>query len=94
MLVAIPADLQRFESINIFHDLRAKEKYRGVFEIQRSGDKTMSGKIGLDIRTHASPKAGQESLKLFLIITTSLFTLIYFGIILLHISIFYNALYG
>ena len=34
----------------------AKEKYRGVFEIQRSGDKTSSGEIGLDIRTHASPK--------------------------------------
>ena len=32
----------------------AKEKYRGVFEIQRSGDKTSSGEIGLDIRTHAS----------------------------------------
>ena len=38
----------------------AKEKYRGVFEIQRSGDKTSSGKIGLDIRTHASPKVGQD----------------------------------
>ena len=39
---------------------RAKEKYRGVFEIQRSGDKTSSGEIGLDIRTHASPKVGQD----------------------------------
>ena len=38
----------------------AKEKYQGVFEIQRSGDKTSSGKIGLDIRTHASPKVGQD----------------------------------
>ena len=35
---------------------KAKEKYRGVFEIQRSGDKTSSGEIGLDIRTYASPK--------------------------------------
>ena len=34
----------------------AKEKYRGVFKIQKSGDKTSSGEIGLDIRTHASPK--------------------------------------
>ena len=34
----------------------AKEKYRGVFEIQKSWDKTSSGEIGLDIRTHASPK--------------------------------------
>ena len=40
--------------------LKAKEKYRGVFEIQRSGDKTSSGEIGLDIRTHASPKVGQD----------------------------------
>ena len=36
------------------------EKYRGVFEIQRIGDKTSSGEIGLDIRTHASPKVGQD----------------------------------
>ena len=39
---------------------KAKEKYRGVFEIQRSGDKTSSGEIGLDIRTRASPKVGQD----------------------------------
>ena len=39
---------------------KAKEKYRGVFEIQRSGDKTSSGEIGLDIRTHAIPKVGQD----------------------------------
>ena len=35
---------------------QAKEKYRGMFQIQKSGDKTSSGEIGLDIRTHASPK--------------------------------------
>ena len=40
--------------------MKAKEKYRGVFEIQRSGDKTRSGEIGLDIRTHASLKVGQD----------------------------------
>ena len=40
--------------------LEGKEKYRRVFEIQRSGDKTSSGEIGLDIRTHASPKVGQD----------------------------------
>ena len=40
--------------------MEAKEKYRGVFEIQKSGDKTSSGEIGLDIRTHASPKVGQD----------------------------------
>ena len=39
---------------------KAKEKYRGVFEIQKSGDKTSSGEIGLDIRTHASPNVGQD----------------------------------
>ena len=38
----------------------AKEKYRGVFEIQKFGDKTSSGEIGLNIRTHASPKVGQD----------------------------------
>ena len=38
----------------------AKEKYQGVFEIQRSGDKISSGEIGLDIKTHASPKVGQD----------------------------------
>ena len=38
----------------------AKEKCRGMFEIQKSGDKTSSGEIGLDIRTHASPQVGQD----------------------------------
>ena len=41
-------------------EFQAKEKYRGVFEIQKSGDKTSSGEIGLDIRTHASPNVGQD----------------------------------
>ena len=40
--------------------LNAKEKYRGVFETQKSGDKTSPGEIGLDIRTNASPKVGQD----------------------------------
>ena len=31
-----------------------------MFEIQKSGDTTSSGEIGLDIRTHASPKVGQD----------------------------------
>ena len=31
-----------------------------MFEIQKSGDKTSSGEIGFDIRTHASPKVGQD----------------------------------
>ena len=39
---------------------QANEKYRGMFEIQKSGDKTSSGEIGLDIRTHACPIVGQD----------------------------------
>ena len=31
-----------------------------MFETQESRDKTSSGEIGLDIRTHASPKVGQD----------------------------------
>ena len=31
-----------------------------MLEIQKSGDNTSSGEIGLDIRTHASPKVGQD----------------------------------
>ena len=42
------------------YKFKGKEKYRGVFEIQKSGDKTSLGEIGLDIRTHASPKVGQD----------------------------------
>ena len=37
-----------------------KREVPRVFEIQKSGDKTSSGEIGLDIRTHASPKVGQD----------------------------------
>ena len=39
---------------------QTKQKYQGMFETQKSGNKTNSGKIGLDIRTHASPKVGQD----------------------------------
>ena len=45
--------------ISVFH-LKAKQKYRGVFETQKSGDKTSSGEIGINIRTFASPKVGQD----------------------------------
>ena len=31
-----------------------------MFETQKSGDKTSSGEIGLNIRTLASPKVGQD----------------------------------
>ena len=31
-----------------------------MLKIQKSGDKTSSGEIGLKLRTHASPKVGQD----------------------------------
>ena len=37
-----------------------KQKYRGMFETQKSRNKTSSGDIGLNIRTLASPKVGQD----------------------------------
>ena len=37
-----------------------KQKYRGMFETQKSGNKTSSGEIGLNIRTLESPKVGQD----------------------------------
>ena len=39
---------------------QAKQKYRGIFEIQKSGNKTSSGEIGLNIRTLASPEVEQD----------------------------------
>ena len=46
--------------MNSFITLQAKEKYRGMFETQKTGNKTSPGEIGIDIRTHASPKVGQD----------------------------------
>ena len=40
--------------------LRAKQKYRGMFETQKCGNKTSSGEIGLNITTLASPNVGQD----------------------------------
>ena len=40
--------------------MRQKQKYRGMFETQKSGNKTSSGGIGLNIRTLACPKVGQN----------------------------------
>ena len=39
---------------------KQKQKYRGMFETRKSGNKTSSGEIGLNIRTLASPKVGQD----------------------------------
>ena len=35
-----------------------------MFETQTSGNTTSSGEIGLNIRTHASPKVGQDQVSL------------------------------
>ena len=40
--------------------LDQKQKYRGMFETQKSGNKTRSGEIGINIRTLASPKVGED----------------------------------
>ena len=40
--------------------MKQKQKYRGMFETQKSRNKTSSGDIGLNIRTLASPKVGQD----------------------------------
>ena len=42
-----------------FH-FKANHKYRGMFETQKSGNKTSSGEIVLNIRTHTSPKVWQN----------------------------------
>ena len=39
---------------------KQKQKYRGMFETQKSRNKTSSRDIGLNIRTLASPKVGQD----------------------------------
>ena len=39
---------------------KANQKYRGMLETLKSGDRTSSGEIGINIRTLASPKVGQD----------------------------------
>ena len=39
---------------------KQKQKYRGMFETQKSRNKTSSGDIGLNIRTLAGPNVGQD----------------------------------
>ena len=50
--------------INCMRDTyyKQKQKYRGMSETQKSRNKTSSGDIGLNIRTLASPKVGQDQL--------------------------------
>ena len=47
-------------SVNHYWLMKQKQKYRGMFETQKSRNKTSSGDIGLNIRTPASPKVGQD----------------------------------
>ena len=51
-----------FKIFNLIQNVKAKQKYRGtgMFETQKCGNKTSSGAIGLNIRTLASPKVGQD----------------------------------
>ena len=39
---------------------KQNQKYRGMFETQKSRNKTSSGDTGLNIRTLASPKVRQD----------------------------------
>ena len=39
---------------------KAREKYRRMFETQKTGNKTISGDIGLNIRTRACPKLSKH----------------------------------
>ena len=54
---------QPYDVINFYYftmHTKQKQKYRGMFETQKSRNKTSSGDIGLNIRTLASPKVGQD----------------------------------
>ena len=54
-------DYELMESVTkCINDKKQKQKYRGMFETQKSRNKTSSGDIGLNIRTLASPKVGQD----------------------------------
>ena len=50
----------RISRIMLLISARQKQKYRGMFETRKSRNKTSSGDIGLNIRTIASPKVGQD----------------------------------
>ena len=52
--------LLNVSSGRLYATAEANDKYRVMFETQKSGNKTSSGEIGLDIRTYASPKVGQD----------------------------------
>ena len=58
-----------------FNPTKQKQKYRGMFETQKSRNKTSSGDIGLNIRTLASPKQN------YYLLVTVLMTLKLYSII-------------
>ena len=63
VLFALLVDFFFFSDLffsNVLFNFNAKEKYRGMFENQKSGNKKSSGEIGLNIITLANPKVGQD----------------------------------
>ena len=62
-MLASPSKFKKVEwgSLNA----KQKQKYRGMFETQKSRNKTSSGDIGLNIRTLVRPKVGQDQVKIF-----------------------------
>ena len=66
-LLEYPLVLSRFcfgiqaseEELDLLYT-KQKQKYRGMFETEKSRNKTSSGDIGLNIRTLASPEVGQD----------------------------------
>ena len=54
-------DVREYNPLEIyFKAYISKQKYPGMFETQKSGNKASSSEIGLNIRTLASPKMGQD----------------------------------
>ena len=53
----------KITTITVYDDilaLKQKQNYREMFETQKSGNKTSSGDFGINTRTLASPKVGQD----------------------------------
>ena len=66
---SIGSNLENLMAIIVhIHFNTSKEQNRStegyMFETQKSGSKTRSGEIGINIRTHASPKMGQDQVKI------------------------------
>ena len=52
--------MHKYTNKNMYIIKSKKQKYRGMFESQKSGNKTSLGEIGLNIRTLANPQVGQD----------------------------------